>query len=65
MTTRRVLVWVIAAAIGLAASVGVIVVFNTTLDKFSVSNAVLVTVSIGSLAFIWLDYALKTQYLKS
>jgi hypothetical protein len=29
------------------------------------TNAALVALSIGAVAFIWLDYFLKTQYLRS
>ena len=66
MKTRRTILWIISIATGLIASYGtVFILFNTTLDKFSVSNAVLVFLSIGALAFIWLDFILQTKYLKS
>ncbi|MCJ7513875.1 MAG: hypothetical protein MUO23_13030 [Anaerolineales bacterium] len=64
MRARRAAVWVISLGFGLAICAGVILAFNTTLDKFSVSNALLVCLAFASLAFIWLDYFLKTQYLK-
>jgi hypothetical protein len=65
MKVRRAVVWAISLVVGLAASAGAIAAFNTTLDKFSVSNALLICLSFASLAFIWLDYFLKTQYLRS
>ena len=65
MTTRRTIVWVIAVLFGLISTVGTIFIFQTTLDKFSIGNALLVFVSMGSLAFIWLDYVLRTGYLRS
>ena len=66
MKTRRAIVWIISALTGLAAAYGTIfLLFNTTLEKFSVSNAVLVFLSIGALVFIWLDFILQTKYLRS
>jgi len=44
---------------------GVILAFQTTLDKFSTVNAFLVFASFAALAFIWLDWILHTQYLRS
>lgn len=65
MTIRRAIVWVISALVGLVATVTIINAFDTTLDKFTYANALLVFLGFGSLAFIWLDYILRTQYLKS
>ena len=42
-----------------------IAVFGTTLEKFTVGNAILVFASTGSIVFIWLDYILRTQFLRS
>lgn len=64
LNLRRWIVWSISAVTGLLATVGVILVFQTTLDKFSVSNALLIFASFGSLAFIWLDLILQTNYLR-
>jgi ATP-dependent protease ClpP protease subunit len=65
MRVRRAAVWGISLVVGLAASAGAILAFNTTLDKFSLSNALLICLAFASLTFIWLDYFLKTQYLRS
>lgn len=65
MNFRRTLVWVISLAVGLVSTVGVILLFGTTFDKFTLANAVLVFLSTGSITFIWLDYILRTQYLRS
>lgn len=46
-------------------TVAVIRFFDTTLERFSIMNTVLVFLSSGALCFIWLDYLLKTQYLRS
>lgn len=65
MSVRRTIVWVVSGLTGTAAVGGVLIVFSTTLAKFSFANALLVFLSIGSLAFIWLDFILRTQYLRS
>jgi hypothetical protein len=65
MTARRVIVWAISILFGLVASVGTIMAFGTTLEKFTLGNAILVFASSGSIVFIWLDYIFKTDYLRS
>jgi hypothetical protein len=39
--------------------------FGTDFTKFALSNVLLLILSIGGIAFIWLDYFLDTQFLKS
>lgn len=65
MTLRRIIVWTASLSFGLVVAVGTIVAFNTSLDKFGVSNAVLVFLSMGALAFIWLDFIFRTKYLRN
>ncbi len=65
MKFRRAIVWVFSILFGLAVTVGTIMAFGTTVDKFSESNTLLVFLSMGSLAFIWLDFILQTNYLRS
>lgn len=65
MTVRRTIVWIISALFGLAVTYGTIAIFGTTLQRFSISNALLVFFSMGSLSFIWLDFVLRTEYLRS
>jgi hypothetical protein len=65
MRARRILVWGVSVALGVVGVVAVIAAFKTTLSDFSWSNITLVFLACGSLAFIWLDYFLKTQYLRS
>jgi hypothetical protein len=65
MGTRRTIVWIISLLFGLISTAGVIFLFQTSIDKFSIGNAILVFFAAGSLAFIWLDYVLRTQYLRS
>ncbi len=65
MLFRRILVWALSALLGLASTALVIQALGTTLEKFSLIDAALVALSIAGLAFIWLDYCLKTEYLRS
>lgn len=65
MNTRRLVVWLVSGIVGLGSTIGVIAGFSTTLEKFSISSASLIFLSLGSLVFIWLDYFLKTDYLKN
>ena len=64
MTVRRTIVWIASTLAGLASVVAVLLVFGTTLEKFSVANALLVFLSMGSLVFIWLDFVFRTEYLR-
>ncbi len=65
MLARRILVWAVSVALGVAGVFVVIAAFKTTLSNFSWSNILLVFLACGSLGFIWMDYFLKTQYLRS
>ena len=65
MSVRRIIVWIVSVGAGAVSVAGVLMVFGTTLTKFSFTNALLVFLSIGSLAFIWLDFVLRTRYLRS
>ena len=64
MNARRIVVWAVSLVFGLLITIGIIVLFGTTLEKFSIANAILVFVSSAGIAFIWLDYLLRTQYLR-
>ncbi|MBI4769863.1 MAG: hypothetical protein HY784_05465 [Chloroflexi bacterium] len=74
MTAKRAAVWVLAALFGAAVTALVIyphitlgpltIGFGTTAQKFAYSNVLLMFVSMGGLAFIWLDYLLGANYLK-
>ncbi|MBL8057188.1 MAG: hypothetical protein JNK29_10845 [Anaerolineales bacterium] len=39
--------------------------FGTTPERFAYSNVMLLLVAFTGIAFIWLDYFLGTQFLKS
>lgn len=64
MGTRRTIVWIGSAVVGVISTVGVIAAFGTTPEKFSYSNVVLFFLSMAAVAFIWLDYFMKTGFLK-
>jgi hypothetical protein len=64
MIARRAIVWVASIVFGLVSSAGVILAFQTTLEKFSVVNVPGLRF-LRRLAFIWLDWILHTQYLRS
>lgn len=65
MQTKRILVIAISLIIGIVLTVGIIFVgFATTPEKFAYSNVLLLVLSLGGIAFIWLDYLLGTQFLK-
>jgi hypothetical protein len=65
LTVRRALVWALSALLGLLGTAGILAAFATTLQRYSYGNAVLTFLSIAALAFIWLDYGLRAQYLRS
>lgn len=65
MKARRAIVWILSIAFGLAMTWGTITVFGTTFEKFSESNSLIVFISMGGLAFIWLDFVLMTKLLES
>ncbi|MEW6568335.1 MAG: hypothetical protein AB1449_09265 [Chloroflexota bacterium] len=64
MKFRRALVWIASLAIGSLAVVAGLMIFRTTIERFSYSNTVLVFLGISGFGFIWLDYLLKTNYLR-
>lgn len=65
MKTRRTIVWLLALLVGAVSSVATILLFGTTLERFTLINAVLVFLGVGSIAFIWLDWILRTRFLES
>ncbi|MGD8604065.1 MAG: hypothetical protein PVF49_05770 [Anaerolineales bacterium] len=65
MQSRRILVWIISIIVGIAVAAGTLVLFDTTIEKFALSNVILVFLSSAGFIFIWLDYFFKTQYLSS
>ncbi len=65
MNARRAIVWIASILFGIIATVATIALFGTTLEKFTIGNAILVFASTGSIVFIWLDFIFRTQYLRS
>jgi hypothetical protein len=70
MIARRVIVWAASIAGGAAGASGIVLAFGSNLRGFSSGLfpgdlSLVLMLSIGSLVFIWLDYFLKTEYLRS
>jgi hypothetical protein len=70
MNIRRTIVWAISAIFGIIAAAGVIVVFRSNFTEFTVGLfpgdlPLVLLLSFASLAFIWLDFILRTEYLRS
>lgn len=69
MKIRRIMVWASSITFGLVATAATIFAFGTTFDRFSASLfpgdlPLALAAGYGSLAFIWLDLFLRTEYLK-
>lgn len=70
MRTRRIILWVISLGFGAVGTIGTVLVFGSDFDRFWTNFLfkgdlpLLLLVGFGSLAFIWLDLILQTQYLK-
>lgn len=65
MNIRRAIVWGISIVFGAVSAAGVLLAFNTSVEKFSFMGLLLIFLSLGSFAFIWLDYFLRTDYLRT
>ena len=75
LTTKRWIVNIVSLAVGAAVTyvtvylyipLGPITIgFGTTADHFAYSNVAILFISVAALVWIWLDYFLDTQYLKS
>ncbi len=65
MTARRVINWVVSLSVGLITTFITIRLFETTLDKFSLGNAIMIFLSTSAIVFVWLDFILKTNYLRN
>lgn len=65
MAARRVINWAVSLSAGLISTIITIQLFGTTLEKFTIGNAILVFLSTAAIVFIWLDFILKTNYLRN
>lgn len=65
MKLRRAGLWLCSVAFGLASVLGALRLFDTSLERFALPNALLIFLSMGALAFIWLDFVFRTNYLRS
>ncbi len=70
MTARRVILWVVSVGFGVAAMYGTMLVFHSDFNRFWTNFLfkgdlpLLLSVGYGSLAFIWGDWILRTEYLR-
>ena len=70
MTTRRIILWILSIGFGLVSTAGTIIIFGSDLNRFWTNFLfkgdlpLLLIVGFFSLAFIWLDLILQTQYLR-
>lgn len=70
MKSRRIALWVLSLGVGIAGTVGTVLVFGSDFNRFWTNFLfkgdlpLLLTLGYGSLAFIWLDWMLRTEYLK-
>jgi|TARA_B110000263_G_C15271234_1_gene493602 hypothetical protein len=74
MVAKRVVVWVISVAVGMAAGYATVAAFGTSVDYYAVdlnfgfldvliNNFAFLCLSYASLIWIWLDYFLGTDML--
>lgn len=71
MRSRRIILWVLSLGFGLASTVGTVYIFGSDFNRFwtnflfKYDLPLLLTFGYGSLAFIWLDWILRTKYLSN
>ncbi|MCZ6529643.1 MAG: hypothetical protein O6949_04820 [Chloroflexi bacterium] len=71
MKIRRIILWIVAIGFGVVSTAGTIIIFGSDLNRFWTNFLfigdlpLLLLIGYFSLAFIWLDLILQTQYLKN
>lgn len=71
LTVRRIVLWAVSVAAGVGGTLGTIALFRSDWDRFWTQFLfkgdlpLLLLLGFGSLAFIWGDWILQTQYLRS
>ncbi len=70
LNIRRAIVWAVSGVFGIVASAGLILYFHSDLAEFTLGLfpgdlPLVLLLSFASLAFIWLDFIFKTDYLRS
>jgi hypothetical protein len=71
MKPRRITLWILSVGFGFAATAGTILAFGSSYDRFWTNFLfkgdlpLLLVTGYWSLAFIWLDWVLRTEYLKT
>ncbi len=64
LSSRRAIVWVISIVLAILGMLLTVWALGTTLERYSIANLSLLVISYGSLAWIWLDYFMKTDMLQ-
>ena len=71
MKIRRIILWIVAIGFGVVSTAGTIIIFGSDLNRFWTNFLfigdlpLLLLIGYFSLAFIWLDLILQTQYLRN
>ncbi len=71
MRARRIALWILSLGFGLVGTAGTIFAFQSDLDRFWTNFLfkgdlpLLLMLGFGSLGFIWLDWILRTEYLRN
>jgi hypothetical protein len=64
MGIRRMIVWITSAIFGATSVFFTTMIFHTSTTLLPLTSTILIFLSFYGLAFLWLDYFLKTQYLQ-
>ena len=64
LSSRRAIVWVISIVLAILGTLQTVWALDTTLERYGYANLSLLVISYGSLAWIWLDYFMKTDMLQ-
>jgi hypothetical protein len=65
MAKRRAIVWITSTIFGLVSVSITLFIFNNSASPLPLASNILIFLSFSSLAFIWLDYFLKTKYFRA
>jgi hypothetical protein len=65
MAIRRIIVWIMSAAIGAISASITVLIFSNIASQLSFASATLIFLAFSGLAFIWLDYFLNTEFFRT
>lgn len=64
MVIRRMILWITSTFFGGISTSVTTAIFNASATSLPLASTILIFLSFYGLAFIWLDYFLKTQYFQ-